>query len=207
MKKNKIEGSVRGKSVQQVLDMDINSLQNLSTESLKMHVSRLISTANKRLKRLKTSSPNSPALRSFEELGINKFSIRNKDYSQIMKTYAQVRRFLTHKTSTVKGSKEYFKSVRQELRKHGYKGTLEEGQINRLFEAFHKAQKAGLIAPSGSEGSKQFRDYILENAEDLVGTDIENTINKLNNAYTDFYEEMFEDEDEDMFELDTEEDF
>ena len=65
---------------------------------------RLMSMANKRLKRLeKNGLTDSPAYQKFLEGGTPKFSVKGKDYNELQKEVARMNKFLNAQTSTVRG--------------------------------------------------------------------------------------------------------
>lgn len=76
--------------------------------------SRLVSMANKRLIRLEYNKlTDSPAYQKLvEEMGDKpRFSIRGKDYNEVQKEVARMRRFLNAKTSTVRGANQVLKEM------------------------------------------------------------------------------------------------
>lgn len=83
---------------------------------LRAEARRLVSMANKRLKRLEEQNLiNSPAYRQWVEEGAQKFSVKGKSMEEVKQEIARMERFLRMQTSTVKGAKEYFKNVAKEV--------------------------------------------------------------------------------------------
>lgn len=73
---------------------------------------RLMSMANKRLKRLeKNGLQDSPAYQKFLEGGTPKFSVKGKDYNELQKEVARMNRFLNAQTSTVRGINSTLKEM------------------------------------------------------------------------------------------------
>lgn len=115
MAKSKNKGisklNVKGLSTKDILQMDVYKLK---TPSLKQVVNRLVSSANKRLRRLYEKAPNSPSLRyhmdangmlqQFSSKGLN----HRNDYEILMKN---LKGFLQSKTSTIRGFKEHREEV------------------------------------------------------------------------------------------------
>lgn len=102
--------SVKGLSTSDILKMDV---YKLNKQSLKAVVNRLISSANKRLRRLEKNAPSSPALRQhydYDTKQLKPFTLKGaktrNDVEMVMK---RVKSFLQSETSTIKGFKDYQK--------------------------------------------------------------------------------------------------
>lgn len=85
-----------------------NRLNDIQWEekALRRECSRLCAIANKRIDRLEASGLDSPALESWEENGMHRFSVRYKSYAEVQSEYWRVVNFLDNKTSTVTGTKD-----------------------------------------------------------------------------------------------------
>ena len=107
--------SVKGLSTNDILQMDVYKLK---TASLKKVINRLVSSANKRLRRLYKNAPSSPVLRKhIDDTGaLEQFSSKGlkhrNDYEILMKN---LKNFLNAKTSTISGFKEYREDVKQSI--------------------------------------------------------------------------------------------
>lgn len=76
--------------------------------------SRLAAIANKRVKRLSTSEfKDSPAYQKWLAEGGEKFGVRGKDYNQVQKEMARIRRFIDSNTSTITGIKSHLRELAQ----------------------------------------------------------------------------------------------
>ena len=73
--------------------------------------SKKISMANKRIQRLKASGLYSPALERLDQQGIEKFSIRGKDYNGVQSELAKVNQFINADTSTIRGLNSTLKEM------------------------------------------------------------------------------------------------
>lgn len=83
---------------------------------LRAEARRLVSMANKRLRRLEQQNLiNSPAYKKWVEDGKQKFSVKGKSMEEVKQEIARMNDFLKKQTSTVKGAKEYFKNVAKEV--------------------------------------------------------------------------------------------
>ena len=73
---------------------------------------RLVSLANKRLRRLeKNGLQSSPAYQAYLANGGQPFSTKGKDYNQLQSEVARLKRFIDSETSTVKGVNTYLKDI------------------------------------------------------------------------------------------------
>lgn len=98
--------SLKGLTTNKILEMDVYKLK---TPSLKQVLNRLISTANKRLKRLKEKAPSSKALSKHldDNNNIIKFSSKGlNNRNDIEMTLKSVKGFLQAESSTIKGFEE-----------------------------------------------------------------------------------------------------
>lgn len=83
---------------------------------LRAEARRLVSMANKRLRRLEEQNlTESPAYKKWVEDGAQKFSVKGKSIEEVKQEIARMEEFLRMKTSTVRGAKEYFKNVAKEV--------------------------------------------------------------------------------------------
>lgn len=162
---------VKGLSIQDIMNIDLDTFNKLNEKQLKEVTSRLVSASNKRIRRLENKNINSPALQSLGKE--KKFSIiLPKDISNqqrvnaLRSEFARARSFLNAETSTLTGYKKYndrtLKRIANEL--YVSKKTLEEKiDVNRLYNLHHWAQQNGYISSyRGSKGSKQARNVIAE---------------------------------------------
>ena len=102
--------SVKGFSTSDILKMDV---YKLNKQSLKAVVNRLITSANKRLRRLEKKASSSPALRQhydYDTKQLKTFTLKGaKSRNDVEMVMKRVKSFLQSATSTVKGFKEYAK--------------------------------------------------------------------------------------------------
>lgn len=82
--------------------------------AFRREASRLVSMANKRLRRLESNKlTDVPAYKMLvDEMGEKpRFSIKGKDYNEVQKEVARMNRFLNAKTSTVRGANQVLKEM------------------------------------------------------------------------------------------------
>lgn len=90
-----------------LLNMDIESMRKMNQKDLSKAVSQLGAIANKRAKRLSESElGTSSALLQYERSG-GKITTKGKSWGQLRKEFRRVQKFLTAKTSTIKGAKKF----------------------------------------------------------------------------------------------------
>lgn len=78
----------------------------------RLEISRLVSLANKRLKRLEQRNlTHVPAYQQFIADGARKFSVRGKSQNQLQAEKARLKNFINSTTSTIRGANEYMKKL------------------------------------------------------------------------------------------------
>lgn len=121
--------SVKGLSTEQILKMDV---YKLGSKGLKKVLNRLVSTANKRIRRLEQYDKVSPALASLHRKR-KYFSTKGLSYNQLETEFKAVKNFLQAETSTIKGFKEY----RAEITYHLDEFESEEQESN-FWKTYNK---------------------------------------------------------------------
>lgn len=107
---------VTGLSSKDILNREFEELNKLSNKNLRAVTSRLVSSANKRLKRIEKANLtefNIPYKQTME--GGGKFSVKGKTRNEVLKEYARTKEFLEAKTSSVSGYKTYRQKVKSRL--------------------------------------------------------------------------------------------
>lgn len=90
---------VSGLSIDDILNMDIDEFNKLNLSDLRKITGRLVSAANKRLRRFAASGIFTPATRAVERSG-GSFSTKNKPLNALRSEFARAKTFLSAKTST-----------------------------------------------------------------------------------------------------------
>lgn len=98
----------RGYSTSQLLSLSSSDIMKLSENELRTLVSKLASTSNKRIGRIKKSERYSPAL---HEAGEIRFGAKGKDYNELLSEYMREKTFLTDPTSSLTGLKTFERSM------------------------------------------------------------------------------------------------
>lgn len=99
-------------TLQQIIDMDIDAVMKLNRAELAKLTQTIAKNVERRSKSVAKHFPQAPALKSFEKSG-GKITTRGKDINALRKDFVRGVNFLTAKTSTVKGAKEYKSRMEQ----------------------------------------------------------------------------------------------
>lgn len=125
---------VSGKSVKDILNMDVQAFNSLSKSDLQKVVGRLVSAGNKRLRNFEKRGESSPATRAVERSG-GKFSTKGKSVNELRSEFARARNFLKSKTSTISGYETVKKATAEQLKKSGVDVTLQTlDEILKIYE-------------------------------------------------------------------------
>lgn len=189
--------NVKGLKIADILLMDWDQIEKLSTKELKQVTSRLVSASNKRIRALEKTKlgKSSFAYQSVEKRG-RKFSVRGKNVNQTRQEFRLTSSFLQMKTSTVTGWKKYRKSVEErtagatggESLNWSEKTWSKYWQVYRRFEENH----GGTFKKGDSDRIQQMLRSIMESSD------------KRKNA--DSFQRMIEDEWNEIYEKETESD-
>lgn len=79
---------------------------------LRTEVSKMASTANKRINRLESNNLQMlPAYRSWQDNGAIKFSVKGKSYNELQVEYWRLKNFLDNRTSTVREANKFLREM------------------------------------------------------------------------------------------------
>lgn len=200
--------NVKGLKVTDILNIDLDTFNNLNESELRKITSRLVSASNKRIRRLQKHDINSPAVQG---LGTNKsFSTKLPKYTskqqrvnRLRNEFARARSFLTSETSTISGYKKFAKRTRQRIAKElnmTEKQVEKSLDLNKLYDLLHKAQQRGIISSyRGSKGSVQARNQIAEILIENPDVDEDYLLDWFEEQADEYYEEQeLEDETEEF---------
>lgn len=176
-------------------------------KAFRKETSKLISKANKRLKRLAESDFNtSPAYQKWVKDGGEYFGIRGKSQQEVRNEYYRVKNYLDSATSSITGTKKVLKSVAENT---GLEyNNLRELQSNSkaFFELANKVDEYLSISSRGSQAIgyqriwQAINMYIKDNGIKLSETNINGLIDTVadmseqkllqdnRNTYTDFFD-------------------
>lgn len=196
--------NVKGLKISDIVSMDWEQLNKLSSSDLKSLTNRLVSASNKRIRRLEKTErgKSSFAYQSVEERG-RKFSTRGKNVNQLKQEFKLAKQFLGYKTSTVKGWKEYRTKVEQRT------GYATEGEsvnwsertwskywkVYRRFEETH----GGTYKKGDSDRIQQMLTEIMKSSDKRKSADSFQKM--IEDEYQDMYESEEYDDIDDYFDL------
>lgn len=128
---------VSGKSFTDIMNISIKELESMSRSDVAKVTSRLVSVANKRIRRMTKSG---------YKISKDYFSINALEKEDIIQEFKDVKNFLNDKRYSVKGQKEIIKKINQKLEEKGYAKIKNSSQFwdiydrlideSRLFEKF-----------------------------------------------------------------------
>lgn len=139
-KKFKSTLNVEGLSVQDILNIDYDTIVMMDERNIKKLANRLVSVSNKRIRRLANSQlgQKSPSYKNYLNRG-KSFSIRGKDRNETLSEYSQMVDFLKQKTSTIKGWREVRNKVLDDINLR-FGGNLSHDEANELFDLIEEAK-------------------------------------------------------------------
>lgn len=159
-RKYKQSSIVSGMSVQDILNMDINTFNKLNTSDLRKVVGRLVSAGNKRLRSFERAGESSPATRYVAKSG-GMFSTKGKDLNELRAEYTRAKNFMQSKTGTRKGWKQIKKETIAGLKKHGVEMTV--SQFNDVWKAYEDLKE---LSPEVANRGLKYS--VLKDVADMV---------------------------------------
>ncbi len=175
--------NVAGKSISDILNMPSHEFISLNARDLARATTRLVSAANKRLRRMQAAGITSTAYnRAMESGGF--FSVKDKSFAQIRSEFSRVRQFLNSKTSTLKGIKQIEKETIKSLEKSGIK--IDKSKINEVFKIYGELEKI--------DESVKIREYKYKVLNAITSMpdniDIDEKINQMQSRLREIYEQQ-----------------
>lgn len=141
---------VSGLSVEDILNMDFDKFNELGAKDMKLVVGRLVSAANKRIRRLESAGIESPAYRQVMRSG-GYISTQGKDLNALRSEFARARNFLESKTSSRTGYKKVRKETIANLKKEGVE--IDPAQFDEVFNLYERLKE---IDPSISNRTLKY---------------------------------------------------
>lgn len=183
---------VKGKSTEDLLNMDYDAFSTLTAPELRQVVSRLADTANKRLKRFgKTVTPATLQAKR----GGGRFSTKGKNIAQLRAEYARVRAFLQNPTSTKKG----YEKLKEDLKKQG----INLGGYSEVFwRLYHNLEEVdpGFKALTPSDRMRIIEAELEAHPEFTEEEHIENLLHRMESQYEDIQQQRRKVDFSDFFE-------
>lgn len=133
--------------------------------SVRQETSRMVSMANKRLRRLEEAGLHkTPAYRNWMEWEQGQdFGIRGKDYEGVVDEYDRLKRFIEHDTSSVRGATRHLKELGERIGlKHTDRVDIQE-YAGKVFEISSKIQQYMRSTGEGTViGTDEIFNYVSE---------------------------------------------
>lgn len=156
-----------------------DNVLSLKEKKERREASRLVSMANKRLKRIEQQGlTESPAYKKFIEDGGQKFGIRGKTREEVKQEVARMNDFLKKQTSTVTGTKQYLKNVAQSVGMTKFDNFKDlQDKLNTFFRGVDKVReylknsKEVSVAIGYSKIFEVVSNYVEEVGQDLEEID------------------------------------
>ena len=105
-------------TTEEIINLDIEDIQKLSTKQLQRLTTQIVSTANKRVKALKSAGLEDSLIltqmKDFSGRFSSKIEGKNK-LNRLRNTFSNVRNFLLAETSTVRGYKKYNRETAERI--------------------------------------------------------------------------------------------
>lgn len=172
-------------TTQELLNLSGVEISKLKKSELRKIVQTLVSTSNKRLKRLQQKGISTPASRYAEKSG--KFSTKGKNMNQLRAEFIRLKEFLQAKTSTLRGYNRFKKDVQKKLLEKGIK--IKQENLENIFSIYEKMKD---INPSVAERNLKY--VTLEEINEMVtdGQSEDEILSKLNENLSELYEKEME---------------
>ena len=150
---------VTGKSIRDIMNIAEGDFLSFSEKEQKAVTSRLVSAANKRVRRF-VKSIGEVNLKSYTSEG--KFSVKGKTKKsgELAHEFKRVKEFLSRKTSSVRGYKDFKKKLEEESKYVGSRKDLEEQDLTDYDIDFETGE---IIEPYKSE--EDFEDFELSTGD------------------------------------------
>ena len=184
-RKYKQQSIVSGMSVQDILNMDIDTFNKLNTSDLRKVVGRLVSAGNKRLRSFERADERSPATRHVAKSG-GKFSTKGKDLNALRSEYMRAKNFMQAKTGTRKGWKQVKRETIASLKKHGVEMT--ESQFDDVWTAYEDLKE---LSPEVANRGLKYS--VLKDVADMV-TDTDKSADEIAVALHENLSQIYEDQ-------------
>lgn len=195
---------VKGLKISDILDMSWEDINKMSASDLKKVTSRLVSAANKRVRRLEMTptGKSSFAYQTIEERG-RMFSVRGKNTNQLKNEFKNVTRFMRYKTSTVSGWKKYRTKMEKNVSDttYGESQTWSEKTWSKFWKVYRRSEEQ-----HGGSYKKGDSDKIQKKLYQIFATsDKRHSVDYFSDILEEKYDELYEEDNEDiddMFETD-----
>lgn len=170
-------------TVKELIELDWNKVNKMSSKELKRIVQFGAMQANRYIASAKKGGYTSPGLQ-YVLANDRKFTSKNKNEGQLKSELRDLIKFLDNKTITRKGAEEFYdKTLDRIAREEHDKSKIQKGDMSKFWEAYHKfletdkgRQKFGSLKSNGLQDEvfnvMYNNDFDVEDAlADLVDED------------------------------------
>ena len=174
-------------TIKDILSIGLNEFNKLKESQLRSLTGKLVSAANKRVRRFEAAGEKSPALSQVEQEGM--FSTRNKSFNEVRQEFARARRFLTSETGNIRGARRVRNRVIENLRRTGV--DISQDQYNIFFEAYEKLKQRD---PAVAE--KRFKYLAMREISNRIDDEMDpaEVVEALSRDFNSIYESAEEEE-------------
>lgn len=206
-KKPIIFESVRGVSTEDLLNVNDFDIQKMGKKELQKVVGRLVSSANKRIKRLDEKGIYSQAREGVKKNhSEGKFSSKGLTLNKLRSEYKNLQQFFNDKSGSIKGAQQIQKDIDERLMlgRQSYSGLTQEQQSD-MWKAYDRLKQLNPdMLAKGRAGTNEIQQEVLKRVNE--GKSVDDIINEVQSRVDDMYVSQFADNDEefDFFGLDEE---
>ena len=183
-RKYKQPSIVSGMSIDDIMNMDIQTFNKLNKSDLRKVVGRLVSAGNKRLRAFERAGESSPSTRHIERSG-GAFSTKGKNINELRAEYTRAKTFLQSKTSTRRGWKQVKKETADSLKKKGVTG-LTPDKLDDVLKIYERLKE---VDPSVATKNMKYR-VMSDIAEMTDGKNLDDVTDEMLNRINEIYEEQ-----------------
>lgn len=182
---------VTGKSINNILNIPIKELEQMSTSQLKKVVGRGVSAGNKRIRRFLDARGRLPlagrpkGVETYEDM---KFSAQGKDKTELLEEFKRLRNFYNSEMSSLTEFKKVQKKVINELKKQtGIE--INNVDYDRFWDLYEELRKE-----YPEIGNENFHYLALNDIREKIGDDgqnfdFEKVLEELKNQFDEKYRE------------------
>lgn len=183
-RKYKQPSIVSGMSIDDIMNMDIQTFNKLNKADLRKVVGRLVSAGNKRLRAFEKAGESSPSTRHIERTG-GAFSTKGKNVNELRAEYTRAKTFLQSKTSSRRGWKKVKKDTAETLKRQGVKG-LTPDKLDDVLKVYERLKE---VDPSVATKNMKYR--IMSDISEMTdGRNIDDVMDEMLDRIDDIYEEQ-----------------
>lgn len=179
---------VKGKSVNDILNMDYKDFISLNYSDMRKAVSRLVSAGNKRIRRLESKGLETGATDFVNRSG-GYFSTKGKNLNQLRAEFSRAKAFFGMKSSTIKGLKEVRKGMQERLTEFNKGQKIPDSVMDKVMRAYEELKR---IDPSVVNKREKYNilQSVYEETVNNPDSNVGEVAMKMKDRVTELYEEQ-----------------